>query len=105
MTLHDLQQERKVFDEQFWQNKENIDVWTRHVLLHIGKMVGKLSNYVEQREHKVKVSDEVIRAEVIPDLLGYSLQLGNLFDVNVEQAYQERLNKVAEKMKTQYRQE
>ncbi len=104
MTLHDLQQERKVFDEKFWDKKENIDVWTRHVLLHIGKMVGKLSTYVEQREHKVTVSDEVIRSEVIPDLLGYSLQLGNLFDVDVEKAYQGRLKQVEEKMKKQYQQ-
>jgi len=94
MTLHELQTERRSFDDEFWQHKENIDVWTRHILFHLQKLVGKVSGYVEQREHKVDVSTDQLKSEVIPDLLGYALQLGNLFEADVEELYRQRLDAV-----------
>ncbi len=98
MTLSELQQQRREADKNYWDNRETIDEWTRHVLERITKAADKMSDFCSQRARKVNVSDAVIRTEVIPDLLGYALQLANLFELDVEEQYQQRVNEVRAKI-------
>ncbi len=99
MELQQLQQKQEEYDKQYWQHNASKVEKVRHITLHMGKLMGKLSNYCESEEHGKVPSMTMIEKEVVPDLLVYSLQLANLLGVNLETAYLERQ---AETKKRQY---
>lgn len=97
MELKDLQKIQENYDENYWEL--NLDEFEkiRHITLHMGKLMGKISGYCEEKEHNVLknglVSTEKIKNEIIPDLLVYSLQLSNILKLDLETEYLNRLEK------------
>ena len=88
--LFDLQNE---FDQKNTEINSGFEM-TRHTTLHIAKLLGKISEYCETREHSnpEKYSDQNrVKNEVIPDLLVYALQLSRVFDVDLEEQYLKRI--------------
>ena len=63
----------------------------RHITLHLGNLLGKLTNYCERQEHGGNHPTTQIQEEVIPDLQMYSLQLANLLGVDAGERYLSRL--------------
>jgi len=90
MELKQLQQKQDDYDKEYWQHNASELEKIRHITLHVGKLLGKLSAYCEVEEHGKISSTTVIETEVVPDLLVYALQLANLLGVNLETAYLER---------------
>ena len=91
MTLEELQQIHQDFENEFWDAPKDEPGYTRHVLEHLAKLMGKLGNIVEPREHGIEPSTDTIKREVIPDLLYFSLGLAAVNDIDPEKAYLERL--------------
>lgn len=91
MNLEELQKIQEEYDSKYWQHNSSKLEKIRHITLHVGKLLGKLSTYCENQEHDVNYPTDQIKQEVIPDLLFYSLQLGNLLEVKVEEQYLKRL--------------
>lgn len=92
MTTKSLQQQQADYDGEYWDHDgystfENI----RHLTLHVGKLVGKLSAYCEAKEHEKGYPDDQLKNEVIPDLLGYALQLSNWLEEDLAELYAKRL--------------
>ena len=94
LTLNDLMEEQICFDKDNTEITEGFEM-VRHTSLHLSKLVGKLAEYCETREHSNvdKYSDELkVTNEVIPDLLVYALQLSKNFDVDLQRNYLARLS-------------
>lgn len=70
----------------------------KHNCFHLANLVAKVARFCEKEEHNLPISNDEIINEVIPDLIIYALQLSNLFDVNLEQKYQERVDFVLQKL-------
>lgn len=92
MTTKKLQEQQAFHDAEYWHQDgtstfENI----RHLTLHIGKLLGKLSSYCEAKEHEKGYPDDQLKNEVIPDLLGHALQLSNWLDEDLSKLYSKRL--------------
>ena len=89
LTLEDLQELQGTYDERFIVQKgfSGFDK-VRHTYAHMGKLVGRLADYIHDiEENRGNVSEEDIRTKVIPDLLVYSAWLAEEFEVSMEQAY------------------
>ena len=91
MSIDDLQKIQAEYDKQYWQHNSSKLEKIRHITLHMGKLLGKLSSYCEKQEHSIDHSTEQIEKEVVPDLMFYSFQLGNLLDINCGTRYLDRL--------------
>ncbi len=83
---------QKEFDDAYWDHEgygqfENI----RHLALHMGKLLGKLTDYCETMEHSKDTPIDKVRDEVIPDLLWYALQLSNWLNVDLAAQYKKRM--------------
>lgn len=94
MDINELQKKQAEYDAKHWHQHGEFDK-IRHITLHIGKLLGKLSTYCEAREHARDASDTQIRNEVIPDLQVYALQLANLLGENAGERYFRRLEETA----------
>lgn len=104
MDTKDLQKAEKEFDEQNWYHKNlAIPEQIKHITLHMGKLLGKLSTYCEKIDHNIDFSDEQIRNEVIPDLLMHALRLSNLLEEDLEELYKNRLENVKEVLDKEYK--
>lgn len=89
LTLKDLQELQRDYDNRFIAQKGFVGFdKVRHTYAHMGKLIGRLADYVhDMEEHVENVSKEDIKNKVIPDLLVYSAWLAQEFEVNMEQAY------------------
>lgn len=90
LTIADFQELQRVYDERFVDGKFTGFDKVRHTYAHMGKLMGRLAEYIEAVEEGRDFSPEDIRTKVIPDLLVYSAWLAKEFNVNIEQAYLER---------------
>ncbi|MFA5953192.1 MAG: hypothetical protein WC812_01225 [Candidatus Pacearchaeota archaeon] len=92
LTLKDLQELQRDYDNRFVIQKGFSGFnKVRHTYAHIGKLVGRLADYIHDMEENSKnVSEEDIKNKVIPDLLVYSAWLAEEFNVDMEQAYLKR---------------
>lgn len=93
MNSAELQKKQEEYDKKYWQIHGEFEK-IRHITLHIGKLVGKLSTYCEAREHGTEVSNAQIRNEIIPDLQVYAFQLANLLGENAGECYLRRLEEL-----------
>ena len=91
MDIKDLQQKQAEYDNGYWERKESELEKIRHITLHVGKLLGKLSTYCERQEHRENYPTTQIRDEVIGDLVVHSLQLANLLGVDAGERYVSRL--------------
>jgi NTP pyrophosphatase (non-canonical NTP hydrolase) len=93
--LIDTQEAQKYqieYDEKYFEINRDFEK-LRHVLLHLMKTVGKAATYVEVKEHGRKEPDPaVLINEVAPDLLMHALQLANLLNIDLGEAYQKRID-------------
>jgi hypothetical protein len=89
LTLRDLQELQGTYDVRFVAQKGFVGFdKIRHTYAHIGKLVGRLADYIhDMEEHRENVSEEDLKTRVIPDLLVYSAWLAEEFGVDMEQAY------------------
>ncbi len=74
LTLKDLQELQRDYDRRFVAQKGFIGFEkVRHTYAHLGKLMGRLADYIHDiEEHKEGISEEEIKKKVIPDLLVYS---------------------------------
>jgi hypothetical protein len=89
LTIKDLQELQRSYDRRFVVQKgfSGFDK-VRHTYAHMGKLIGRLADYIhDMEENRGNVSEEDIKTKVIPDLLVYSAWLANEFGVDMEQAY------------------
>jgi len=100
LTLDDLQEFQREYDSRFVDQKFDTSLQkVEHTFAHMGKLIGRLADYVEAMEEGKKVSDEDIKTKVIPDLLVYSAWLAKEFGINIERAY---LTRMVENLKRLY---
>lgn len=96
MELQTLQQKQAEYDAKYWEVNDSDFEKIRHISHHMGKLLGKMATYCEAKEHNLhaseKISTDKIRKEVVPDLMVYALQLSNLLQVKLDEAYLERLD-------------
>ena len=90
LTIADFQELQRTYDERFVDGKFTGFDKVRHTYAHMGKLMGRLADYIEALEEGRDFSQEDIRTKVIPDLLVYSAWLAGELGVNIEQAYLER---------------
>ena len=91
MTLEELQKNHEEFEKEFWVAPKGLDEQTRHIVLHLAKLIGKVGAVSEQYEHGFDPDKEVVKKEVIPDLLYYAFALSTLYDVDLEKSFLDRL--------------
>jgi len=91
LETKELQIKQADYDSKYWEHNSSELEKIRHITLHIGKLLGKISAYCESKEHGKDHSTDQIKDEVIPDLLVYALQLSNLLNIQLEKVYQKRL--------------
>ena len=96
MDTKELQQKQEEYDSKYWKHEPGDLEKIRHITLHMGKLLGKLSTYCEAQEHGSDHSTKVIEEQVIPDLLFYSLQLSNLLGRDLGESYIKRLKSNAQ---------
>jgi hypothetical protein len=68
-----------------------------HKCFHLGKALGKVSTVCEAADHGSACSTEKIVQEVVPDLIIYAMQLANLYDVDLDSLFVERIEHVLHK--------
>jgi NTP pyrophosphatase (non-canonical NTP hydrolase) len=90
-SIADLQQLLQEFEKQNWVAPRDSQSVTRHITQHIAKLVGKLGTVTEKWEHGFEPDLTQLKTEVIPDLLYYALNLAHTHDVDLEQAFLNRL--------------
>lgn len=92
LTIKDLQELQTDYDSRFVAKKGFVGFdKVRHTYAHMGKLIGRLADYIhDMEEHKKDVPEEDIKTKVIPDLLVYSAWLAQEFGVDMEQAYLSR---------------
>ncbi len=99
LTIANLQELQRTYDERFVDSKFIGFDKIRHTYAHMGKLMGRLADYIEALEEGKDFSPEDIKNKVIPDLLVYSAWLAEEFGVNMEQAY---LNRFAGNLRRLY---
>ncbi|MFA4960323.1 MAG: hypothetical protein WC548_01540 [Candidatus Pacearchaeota archaeon] len=88
LTIKDLQRLQGEYDDRFVAGKGFVGfAKVRHTYAHMGKLMGRLANYVHDVEEGREIFDEDIRKKVIPDLLVYACWLAKEFDVNLDEQY------------------
>ncbi len=71
-----------------------------HALLHVFKACGKLSDYVDARDHGCRLKDETVVAKALADIVISTQRMAQKADVNLGKAVQERLATLRERYHT-----
>lgn len=90
-TIKELDRISVEFEKEYWVAPSTRKGKTRHILLHMTKMLGKLATVIEKWEHGLEVEEKVIREEVIADMFMYSLMLAREENVDLEEVFLNRL--------------
>ncbi len=90
MTLKEASELLKEFDKKFWVIPGDNEIKTRHMTLHMAKLLGKMGEVAERNEHRQNPDLTRLKKEVIPDLFIYALRLARLYEIDLEKAYLER---------------
>jgi hypothetical protein len=94
-NLNDLRAYQAEFDIEHFSGTPLDDPvgMRRHIMFHLAILLGKLARTEEREDHGISDLD-VLRSEVIPDLLIYAAQFANLYDVDLLDASRNRLVRV-----------
>ena len=95
-TLSQVSAIQTAFDSDNFSGADTPEGKRRHILLHLGKLIGKFSGAEEQVDHGA-TDTSIIRTDVIPDLVVFAAQLAELKGINLAEAYRTRLEFVAER--------
>ena len=91
LNLNQLQIILSEFENKYWDAPKDEVGKTRHINLHLSKLMGKIGEVTERREHSLDRDTTILKEEVIPDLLYFALSLAEIHDVNLQEAFFERL--------------
>lgn len=95
----EIQKFQYEFDEEYFEINRDFEK-LRHVLLHLMKSTGKIAAYCEAKEHKNKeASPNSMINEVLPDLLIHALQIANLYEVDLGEKYEKRIQFIIDRSK------
>ena len=100
LTLKELNSELIEFEKENWVVGKDVIGKTRHITLHIGKLIGKIAEVAERREHNTDPDLSLLKKEVIPDLLIYALQLSNLYKIDLQTVFFQRLEHNKKRVKS-----
>ena len=87
LTIRGFQELQSAYDDRFIADDFSGFRKIEHTYAHMGKLMGRLADYVHDIQEGRKVSEEEIRTKVIPDLMVYSAWLAKEFGVDIESAY------------------
>ncbi len=90
-TIKELDAISVEFEKDYWVAPSTRKGKTRHILLHMTKMLGKLGAIVEKWEHGLEVDEKPIAEEVVADMFMYALMLSREENVDLEEAFLRRL--------------
>src|SRR3989344_8158199 len=91
LTIEQLQKLQRQYDKRFVADEFTGFAKIRHTYVHMGKLFGRLAEYVQMIEDgHADFSPSEIKEKVIPDLLVYAVWLAEEFGVNLEEAYLKR---------------
>lgn len=98
MELQELQEFQRRHDEGYHQDVMSFDraKQIEHSTFHLAKLAGIFGTYCEKMHHGEEF-DSAVMTERIPDILVFALKLANLFDLDLEQVYLDRLKRVEER--------
>lgn len=92
-TTRDLAQFQTLqseYDKRFFPSELSGFNKIRHTYAHMGKLIGRLAEYIHNVEEIGNDSPDDIVTKVIPDLLVYSAWLAQEFNVDIGRAYLRR---------------
>lgn len=98
-TLESLQAFQQYHDERF---HKDVMSWTfdkqlEHCQMHLAKITGLLATVCEKKHHG-EANEELAFVETrVADLLIFALKLANLYQIDLEAAYRDRLFRVEQK--------
>lgn len=107
MTIREAQTKMQECDiasyfihEKRFEQLDDEDILT-HNCFHLMKATAKIADYLEKKDHNLKIAEEFekVLKEVIPDLFIYSLQFSNAFDIDLQKAFETRIEYVLNKYK------
>ena len=91
LTLEALQRLQREYDKKFVAGEFSGFDKVRHTYAHLGKLLGRLAQYVQAIEDgNILESTDALKEKVIPDLLVYSVWLAEELGVSIEEAYLRR---------------
>ena len=90
-TIKELDEALVEFEKDYWVAPKTRKGKTRHILLHMTKMLGKLGTVVEKWEHGHEAEEDIIAKEVVPDMFIYALMLAREEGVDLEKVFLDRL--------------
>ncbi len=90
-TIKELDEISIAFEKDYWVAPKTRKSKTRHILLHMTKMLGKLGGVIEKWEHGLEADEKLIAQEVIPDMFMYALMLAREEGTDIEEAFLNRL--------------
>lgn len=96
MELRELQRTQEEHDMKFhkdvmsWDRSKQIE----HCAFHLTKIAGLFSTYCEKMHHGEPYDVDKLVAERIPDILIFALKFANLWSVDLEKSYLDRLHAV-----------
>lgn len=93
VTLSSVVDMQRVFDAKNFVGGASAEAKRRHILFHVGILLGKLARAEERADHGQEDFTIVVE-EVVPDLVVYAAQLCDIFGVDLEHAYRDRLERV-----------
>lgn len=99
-TLNELIEDLKEFNKDYWVAPKGKIKATRHITIHLGKLLGKISGVVHDWDHGFEASDKKIKEEVVPDLLIYAMHLALIYDIDLAEAYFKRQEANRKKVKS-----
>ncbi len=98
MQLRELQEFQRSHDEKFHADVMSFDraKQIEHSTFHLAKLAGLFGTYCEKMHHEEEFDIGLLRTR-IPDILVFALKLGNLFDIDLERAYLDRIREIEQR--------
>ncbi len=90
LTIEEFQRLQSTYDNRFVEGNFFGFKKIEHTYAHIGKLMGRLADYIHDVQEGKDVFAEELKTKVIPDLLVYSAWLAKELGVNIEQVYLQR---------------
>ncbi len=96
MDLREMQKFQSEHDVKYhaeiasWPVKDQIE----HCTLHLAKLAGMFSSYCEKVQMNEAADSSLLFTERIPDILIFALKMATLADMDIEEAYLDRIRKV-----------
>ena len=91
LPINKIQEIQKEYDRMFVDDSFSGFDKVRHTYAHMGKLFGRLAEYIQMTEDGTPISADEVREKVIPDLIIYSCWLANELGVDIGRVYLKRM--------------